>query len=483
MGPLVISDTVGPSPFPRLLVDRSPSLRLRLVLLCVSVGLCACEPIIDPEKWRGVRDGGDTSLGSGRDGGGEPDAGDDAGRPPLMQDAGPDAGGDGGEADGGGLSPPDDAGTDGGTPDAGDAGGWPGNPDGPVLSDAGVDVRMSDWSACEQGWQKRNLLPQGTKGYAHFALDAEGDAYLIEFTDDIVRVPTTKPWRTFPRTGFVGPPPWPGGIRVDAAGEVHVALSPQFAESATDVPTHFFRYTAGRWVETRTASGLVKSLELDSRGQLHALSMWIGAEHRLMYTHGPPGALVVEDTGLRALDRAAYVDLKVDGQGKAHLVYEGVFEKRIHYATNASGTWVSEVVAEAWGDPYLALSPSGVPHVGWSSGGGTWVSARDGQGVWSTSLVTQENTQLDALRVGASGEVHVLTIWRDGPLSYWTRTPEGWAKTTLLAHEGPGNRSFVDAFLELDAQQRAHVMLTSVFTDFTTEPRPLRRVDYFRQCP
>ncbi|MFY1831807.1 hypothetical protein ACN47A_38185 [Myxococcus fulvus] len=475
-------------------MDRSLPLRLRLVLLCVSVGLCACEPIIDPKQWIGLQeDGGSKRRDAGGDGGGEPetglDAGDDAGAPPLRQDAGPDAGEDGGQADGGAdggeLLPPADAGVeeDGGTPDAGDAGGWPHNPDGPVLSDAGVDARMSDWSACEQGWQKRNLLPQGTKGYAHFALDAQGDAYLIEFTDDIVRVPTTKPWRTFPRTGWVGPPPWPGGIRVDAAGEVHVALSPQFAETATDVPTHFLRYTAGRWVETRMASGLVKSLELDAQGQLHALSMWIGAEHRLMYTHGPPGALVVEDTGLRALDRGAHAELKVDGQGKAHLVYEGVLEKRIRYATNASGTWVSEVVAEAWGDPYLALSPAGVPHVGWSSSGGTWVSVRDEQGVWSADLVTQENTQLDSLRVGASGALHVLTIWSDGPLSYWTRTPEGWAKTTLLTHEGPGKRSFVDAFLELDAQQRAHVMLTSVFTDFPVEPRPLRRVDSFRQCP
>ncbi|WP_426744789.1 hypothetical protein VZQ01_24435 [Myxococcus faecalis] len=467
-------------------MDRSPSLRLRLVLLCVSVGLCACEPIIDPKKWIGLQeDAGGKSRDAGRDDGGEPetglDAGDDAGPPPMMRDAGPDAGEDGGQGDGGELLPPADGGVDedGGTPDAG---GWPHNPDGPVLSDAGVDARMSAWSACEQGWQKRNLLPEGTKGYAHFALDADGDAYLIEFTDDIVRVPTTKPWRTFPRTGFMGPPPWPGGIRVDASGEVHVALSPQFAQGATDVPTHFFRYTSGRWVETRMASGLVKSLELDAQGQIHALSTWIGAEHRLMHTHGPPGALVVEDTGLRALDRSAFTSLKVDGQGKAHLVYAGYPQKRLHYATNASGTWVSEVVAEAWGAPYLALSPSGVPHVGWSSGGGTWLSVRDGQGVWSTTLVTQESTQLDGLSVGPAETVHAVTIGTDGPLDYWTRTQDGWAKTTLDAHEGPGTRSFMDAALELDAQQRAHVMLTSVFVP-EVGARPLRRVDYFRQCP
>ncbi|MFY1831808.1 hypothetical protein ACN47A_38190 [Myxococcus fulvus] len=455
-------------------MDWTVLFRSRLVLLAAVVGLVACEPIVLP-PWALARppDAGAVDVDSGGD-----DAGEDGGEPTTGEDAGE----DGGEPSSGEDAGSEDAGFDAGGEDGGpgDAGGGVGN-DGPVLGDGGVDVRMTEWSGCDAGWRKRTVLPAGTKGYGSFALDADGDAYFIEHTDDILRVGTTKPWRTFPRTGWLGPQPYVVGVRVGPTGEVHVALSPRYLEGDTDVPVHFLRYTAGRWVHTAKPGGLLWDLEVDSRGHLHAMSTWLGPENRLLYTHGPPDALVVEETGIVLDDDIYRVSLQMDARGHAHVAFIPKKPRGLRYATNASGTWVVEPVSTQGDDGYLALSASGTPYLAWMDNSHIMLASRDAVRGWTSASVGDEWASMEALAVSPTGVVHLLLTVGDGSPLHLSNASGDWVRTRLGAGPLGFPPSVTGSSMELDAQGRAHVMHTWVKRD-ETSGMPLRTLDYYRQC-
>ncbi|MBZ4396379.1 hypothetical protein [Myxococcus sp. AS-1-15] len=448
-------------------MDWAVLLCSRVLLLAAVAGVVACEPIV-LSPWAIAKP---PDAGAVDDDPDVDDAGADGGEPTPGEDAG---------EDGGEPTPGEDGGADGGPGDAGDAGGVVGN-DGPVLGDGGVDVRMSEWSGCDAGWQQRTVLPTGTKGYGSFALDADGDAYFIEHTDDILRVGTTKPWRTFPRTGWLGPQPYVVGVRVGPTGEVHVALSPRYLEGDTDVPVHFLRYTAGRWVHTVKPGGLLWDLEVDSRGHLHAMSTWIGPENRLLYTHGPPDALVVEETGLVLDDDIYRASLQLDARGHAHVAFIPRKPRGIHYATNASGAWVEEPVSSQGDDGYLALSPSGTPYIAWMDSTHIMLASRDAQTGWTAVSVGDERASMEALAVSPTGVVHLLlTVWDGSPL-HLSNASGGWVRTRLGPEPLGFPPSATGSSMELDSQGRAHVMHTWLKPD-EVSGRPLRTMDSYRQC-
>ncbi|NTX34471.1 hypothetical protein HUA78_08485 [Myxococcus sp. CA033] len=435
---------------------------LRLVLLAAVALVCACEPISlvpmgepPPDSGSDSPDGGDELGGKEGPDGGEPDAGPDGGRDggiPLSEDAGPD----------GGLN-------------------IPVRP----LGDGGVDARMTAWSDCEDGWQSRTVLPLGAdRGYPQFALDADGEAYFVEYTDAVLRVVTTKPWRVFAETGFAGGQWWLGGIRVDAAGEVHLAISPRSDDLAQVVPTDFLHHTGGRWEHARLMSGLVRAHDLDAQGRLHAISLVDAVKHRLNHVQGRIGDLSVIDTGIELGSLSTRVSLRADGQGKAHVTYEydAVLGRAgIFYATNASGTWVREQVAAAGANPVIAVSPAGVPHILWAKAGVLSLSSRSAPGEWSTSILPFESSSGE-LRFSASGVIHVLRNLGKR-LEYRNDARGDWAPKTVIDLESSLLDSpFFDWALEVDEQGRAHVMYTELVE--AQEPmRMLRRIGYSRQCP
>ncbi|MFY2563501.1 hypothetical protein ACN469_38265 [Corallococcus terminator] len=436
----------------------------RLVLLAAVALLCACEPI-------SLRPAGMDPADAGSDG----------------DDGGDDGGGDGGDGTGGRTEPDGggDGGTDGGIPeDAGtDAG--PRIPR-PPLGDGGVDARMTEWSACEDGWQSRTVLPLGSdRGYPQFALDADGEAYFLEYTDEVLRVVTTKPWRVFADMDVVGGQWWLGGIRVDAAGDVHLAINPRFNDLSAVVPTDFLHHTGGRWERARLMSGWVRAYDLDALGQVQALSLVDAVKHRLNHVQGGIEDLSVIDTGLELGVPYSGVSMRVDARGKAHVTYESGGEPGrpdIYYATNASGTWVRELVTAVGARPVIALSPAGVPRILWSQVGVVNLSTRTAQGEWTTTALPFEGA--GQMRISASGVVHVLhTV--EKRLEYLDNAQGTWsAKTVIDMASSPRDASLFDWALEVDAQGRAHAMYTEVVDDHAGDvPRILRRLGYSRQCP
>lgn len=437
----------------------------RLVLLAAVALVCACEPIsLMPAASDPVDAGSNSdSGGDGGDGpgGNEPDGGGELGAP----DAGKD----------GGIPIPEDAGMDAGS-----------QIPRPPLGDGGVDARMTEWSDCEGGWQSRTVLPLGLdRGYPRFALDADGEAYLLEYTDDVLRVVTTKPWRVFADMGVVGGRWWLGGIRVDASGDVHMALNPRFDDLVATVPTDFLHHTESGWERARLSSGWVRAFDLDASGRFHALSLVDAVKHRINYVHGRIGDVTVIDTGLELGAAFTSLAMSVDARGKVHVTYEhGADPVRpgVSYATNASGTWVKEQVVAAGASPVIAVSPAGVPHILWVKTGVLSLSTRSATGEWSTTVLPFERG--GELRVSSLGVVHVLRNLGK-QLEHRDNARAGWAATTVVDREtSPLGSPFFEWALEVDAQGRAHVMYSELAEEQTEDGvRMLRRIGYSRQCP
>ncbi|WP_163864121.1 hypothetical protein [Myxococcus eversor] len=426
----------------------------RLVLFAAVALVCACEPISlspiasDPaDSGSGSDDGGDGT------GGNDPDGGEELGAP-----------------DGGGPIP-EDAGVDGG----------PRIPR-PPLGDGGVDARMTEWNTCVWGWQSRTVLPLGNdRGYPQFALDADGEAYLVEYTGEVLRVVTTKPWRVFADMEVVGGQWWLGGIRVDASGDLHLALNPRFDDLVAVVPTDILHHSEGRWERVRLSSGWVRAFDLDASGRFHVLSLVDAEKHRINYVQGRIGDVTVVDTGLELGVIFTHLSMRVDARGKVHVTYEGgasAGRPVIYYATNASGTWVKEQVAAEGALPVIAVSPAGVPHILWASVGVVSLSTRSAEGEWSTTVLPFEGG--GEMRISSSGVVHVLrNLGRQ--LEYRNNAQAGWVANTVVAREASSlNLPFHDWALEVDARGRAHVMYSELVEDGV---RMLRRIGYSRQCP
>ncbi|WP_144370212.1 hypothetical protein [Myxococcus stipitatus] len=350
-----------------------------------------------------------------------------------------------------------------------------------------VDERMTPWGVCEGGWQTRTVLPLGTKANPDFGLDADGHAYFLEYGDDLVRVVTTRPGRRFEKVPWMGMYPWIGGVRVDAQGEVHLAVSPQFQDGSASVPTYFFHSSQGGWLSERLVSGWVHDFDMDAQGGLHALTVMPVGNYPMRHIQGPPEALVTEEPFVVLQNRDRMHSLRVDDKGHAHVVYQFTGLPRtssIQYATNASGSWVTEQIAPEGNFPLIAVTPSGTPHVVWNGGGDVWLGVRRAEGGWDVSQTGLSGASPGAMTVSDSGEVHLLHESGKN-LDHWVRSERGWEKTTLsVAGEDTFAVPFSASHLELDARGRVHAIYGLVMeVELNGENRVLKRFDYTRQCP
>ncbi|MFY2563502.1 hypothetical protein ACN469_38270 [Corallococcus terminator] len=435
-------------------------------MLAVVALLSACEPIslpaLDKPGGTGAVDAGTDVPEDGGDDGGSPDGG-----PVAPADGGPvespDAGSDGGDVrEDAGSGALEDAGS--GTPE-----------------DAGGNGQMTPWSACEDGWQSRTVRPRGGWASPNFALDSDGDAYFVDYTDNVIRVSTTKPGRVVEGTGWVGLP-WVGGVRVDAQGEIHLAMS-AVANGSEPMSISFLRYTEGRWERTSTPSGQVKDFDMDAQGNLHALSVVEANGLYFNHVHGRPGALVVDNTGLEVGDLYRTSLLRADAQGHAHVVYErSTNPKGLYYATNATGVWVKELLSATGKEPTIAVTPSGVPHVLFTEEGQLALGIRRTPGDWSTSLLQAWGVGYSSIAVDSSGGVHVL---HPGGLqrqvNYWNNGSGSWVMKTIASYE-EASMPVLDMSVQVDARGRVHAMYYLVLPDLETGAMA-RTLDYARQCP
>ena len=118
--------------------------------------------------------------------------------------------------------------------------------------------------------------------------------------------------------------------------------------------------------------------------------------------------------------------MQVDANGKTHIVYgRGRSGDGLYYSTNASGTWVTQLVwAGVVGGPALTLDDGGFAHIAFirsDSGTNGTFYATNKTGTWSTARVESREAQTrPAIAVTSGGTVHIITsaYYKPDPATY-----------------------------------------------------------------
>lgn len=403
-------------------------LRLEAWAVAVSVALAACEPL--PADFSKPGDGGPPPV------------------KPLPSDGG-----------GGQGAPPSDGGV-------------------PPLDAGRPDTGISEWSPCTNGWQSQELAREITS--PAFALDSAGNALYAYDRYGQLAVASSAPGTLPVETGWYGLNK-PVGMEVDARGVAQLVSSAR-ASSAGPMAVYAASNATGPWQRRELTLGNALSFDLDAQGFTHILYTREDQGNRLWYGHDRLGAWTSVDLGVvvaTALQGAAQV--RVDGQGHAHVAYVEQQSRRVRYATNASGAWVHEDVGNQAGwSTALALDSEGVPHVATS---GLWYAARR-QGRWEVAFESNDLEVYLALFVDAQGQAHLAGI--NGARThelYLTRANESWHAVTVAALPAPVGVAYAgQQFTEQDAQGRTHIAwLYGVYTD--ADGHTGTRFLHARQCP
>jgi hypothetical protein len=170
----------------------------------------------------------------------------------------------------------------------------------------------------------------------------------------------------------------------------------------------------------------------------------------------------------RVARHGARPQLRLDGDGRPHLLYQGgrsIDEHDgLYYATGASagGSFTVELVGDTSGEEHrwaLALDSDGRPHAAWSIWpAGTHYARRSGSGWLLTENVLPTEWRV-AMAMGASGTVHVAGGGEAG-VHYATNRSGDFVSERLTRQEA------MSLGLAVDASGRPHLVFIARDDDF-----------------
>jgi hypothetical protein len=185
-------------------------------------------------------------------------------------------------------------------------------------------------------------------------------------------------------------------------------------------------------------------------------TMWVSAA-------GPAAAASYTIETITANRQSSEPSLAVDATGHRHVAFVVTgADAGIHYATNASGSWVDTLIPSTEGDhrPSIALAPNGSPAIAFAAanGGVQYASLASG---WSIETVSAEPGDAEAsLAFDPSGAPHIAMRLGIEPeigqgLGLFYASPDGaggWTVEQLTSFE-----SDHDAALAIDSTGRPHI--------------------------
>ena len=88
----------------------------------------------------------------------------------------------------------------------------------------------------------------------------------------------------------------------------------------------------------------------------------------LLYTTNASGSWVTEivEADSSGEEGGRYTSIALDSSQKIHIAYKAKYD--LKYATNASGSWVTETIEWAGDHPSIAVDSSNVVHISFSQG-------------------------------------------------------------------------------------------------------------------
>jgi hypothetical protein len=324
-------------------------------------------------------------------------------------------------------------------------------------------------------WQSRELVADVT--HSAFAFDSQGLGRIaVSKSDNRIYVGSTWPGDVLAPAGELR-----GSVRgltLDAEGDRHLLIS-------LDGHTHYGHEESGSWQSTLAVwDSEPVALTVDRWGFAHIL-LTQTTDNGLQLGHATnrSGPWVVTDLGVR-MDyfRDNRPDIVVDAQGNAHIAWRSDFGIGVFYATNASGSWVSERVEDIESSsPVLALDPLGRPHLLYAYGRWYAHHAVKQSGTWTINGVGASVGGAIDLKVDAAGNLHALLDRSQNPkIVYATRRAGSgtWRYTPILGLEGQaGATDLEQSVLGLDAAG-------TVFVGYRYEVLGAgNSVRYARPCP
>ncbi|MBN1667102.1 MAG: hypothetical protein JW862_08430 [Anaerolineales bacterium] len=324
-----------------------------------------------------------------------------------------------------------------------------------------------------------------TDTHASLAVDSNGKAHIAYEQEQNIFYATNASgsWISTVIATDAGPEVQPS-IALDSAGKAYLSY---FVGTYPNQELHYATNTSGSWnsgmIETVSVPGwdrLETSIAVDGAGLMYVVyATYAGSDYdiNLRYQDGtvqsaPQGGWVTQPLTDNALDDRN-ASIAVTSDGKVHVVYHQFsntnFADEIHYATNASGSWVDEVLFSEpflnFAQPAIVLDASAKAHLvyySWGMGSNHQVYyATNRSGSWITSTVSAAGYDVwgTAIDLDSNGAAHIAysAYSSEYQIVYASNSSGSWVTETLSTVSEQDYLTKNDRALVVDGNDYVHI--------------------------
>lgn len=250
---------------------------------------------------------------------------------------------------------------------------------------------------------KCHIVYNGTNGDLKYATNATSDGGLISTIE-------TGAW-----SGLYGGE----DIAIDSNGKPHITY---FRGTAMDLK--YATKASGTWSTSVVINGTITgaspaystSIGVDSDNKIHISYYDDAMPDSIKYVTNISGSWVETTIDTIGLAAGWTTSLAVDSNNKIHISYYDPKNDELKYASNASGTWQTEIVNKSSGNVFnasLAIDKTNgnQVHMVFGSGSG-FMYARKSAGTWQISKIDEDWTgNYNSIAIG-SNSIHIS--YQDG---------------------------------------------------------------------
>jgi len=275
-------------------------------------------------------------------------------------------------------------------------------------------------------------------------------------------------------------------IAVDRSGNVHIGYVSYIDYGASALM--YVSNSSGAWVSSAVDSGRTTrqhaSVAIDSADKVHI--SYVSGQH-LMYMTNASGSWVTE---IADSNGGWKPRITVDSSGKAHVVFTSSNDPHgsvLNYATNASGSWASEIVDNSAISPSIAVDSADKVHISYTTAidyGWLFLDfylkyATNASGSWLSEIVDSEAGADTSIAVDSADKVHIayseFVPYSYGDfyynLKYATNASGSWVTETVDKY------GIQDISISADSGGNAHIVY--YYYSFNSyEPAPYSDVRY-----
>jgi hypothetical protein len=201
------------------------------------------------------------------------------------------------------------------------------------------------------------------------------------------------------------------------------------------------------------------SVAVDSSGKVHISCVYFDDNPDLKYATNVSGSWVTEVVDQGTIGYGT--SLAIDSQEKVHIIY--VHTNDLKYVTNSSGTWVVDMI-DSGGvsveSPTLAIDSLDNLHLSYYDDTNKDLKyVTNTTGSWVTATVDSNGYVGDysSLAIDSQGKVHISYVdYTNYDLKYATNVSGSWV-TEIVRWEEPIPFQIFGTFLLLDSSDKAHI--------------------------